>query len=373
MRPRTAFGLLLPVLALGASCVLGGFETATTTGASASVSGSSSSGVSDAGSDAQGCTHALPPDPPSMPGGAGNTTFVVAVHTIDLGDGMKVPGYDLDDRCTCEGEGRTCVPHPPSQMLCDLPNGVDNATARIVREIQTAYPTFSSAFFSMKADGGDWSLLLRVSGWNGQPDDDAIEVDLYPVAGRPSAVGNPPKWDGTDPWPVPVSSLDDGKTITLAKYKDTHGYVRGNVLYASIPTTTFRMSGGLQTMRLDITGGVITGTIQKVPAGYRVSDGVIAGRWRLSDLFKDISSYRNEKGIPICTTDFVWGTAKGVICDAPDILADVGGATLPCDALSLGFGFTADPAQIAATPKPDPMDTNPCPPGADPKNETCAP
>jgi hypothetical protein len=78
-----------------------------------------------------------------------------------------------------------------------------------------------------------------------------------------------------------------------------------------------------------------------------VENGQIAGRWNVSDLLHSLQAF-SVLGTPLCN---VPGSpyqtlAKPLICQYADImtdpLSDQMGKT--CDALSLGFGFTAEPA-----------------------------
>ncbi|MFW5741602.1 MAG: hypothetical protein ACOC1F_14725, partial [Myxococcota bacterium] len=57
---------------------------------------------------------------------------------------------------------------------------------------------------------GDWTLLLRVRGYNGLPDDDRVRLDWYiPAEFYVLQDGGkaPPAWDGSDAWPIRTTSL----------------------------------------------------------------------------------------------------------------------------------------------------------------------
>src|SRR5205807_960876 len=133
------------------------------------------------------------------------------------------------------------------------------------------------------------------------------------------------------------------------------------------PSSAFTLGGsGVSTVSVKLTGGMVTGTlIQSDAGGFAIRDGVLAARWALADIFASLSSYRDSNGAPICKGTVAYNFGKSTICGSADILSTTGGPSDPCDALSFGIGFTADPARIGAALTP----TKPaisCPDGGDP-------
>jgi len=335
-------------------------------------------GGSDAGDEGDasdgggsGCHSATYPDPPAgMDDGVSNE-IVLALRSLDFGEGAATPpGYDLDHACTCvEDAGPTCQ---SAQQHCDAPGGIDNASAQIFSLIQFAVGagTFGSASFSMKAEHGQFSLLLRVRGYNGKPDDPSVDVALFP---SPGADSSPVVWDGTDQWQVSQSSLV-GSNLNKPLYTSAGAYVSHGVLVAAIPNILAILGGTDSSISFRLTDGVITGALAQKPTGWALSGGILAARWAAPDIFATLSSYRDGNNMPICTdATLVYGTAKSAICKGLDILSDASGAaSQPCDALSLGFGFTAQQVQfgmIVAPLVPSPG----CPAATDPANDSCPP
>jgi hypothetical protein len=297
-------------------------------------------------------------------------TIVLAVHSIDLGEGeMNPPGYDLDHTCACfMGMGPSCV--SPIQH-CDFPDGVDNGASKLVQLIQIGLGAgnFGSSYFSTKADEGHWSLLIQVTGYNGMADDPQVDVAVFP---SPGLSGATPKWDGTDTWPVTASSVMNGD-ITKPVYVSMGAYVSNHVLVAALTTVPLTISGStMQTITITLSEGVFTGTLSGVGNNWEVTDGILAARWAQEDIFGALSSYRNGMGQPFCTNvPLVYSTAKTAVCNGLDILKDGAGAkSLPCDALSMGIGFKAQSALIGSVITPPPP-TPGCPPQFDPANDSC--
>jgi hypothetical protein len=367
---------ILPAIALLAalplSCALSGFErVAETTDAGVTTDASH-----DVAPDApMMCTHTSPPSPPTGTIKPGDVTFVVALHSIFMAEqaGSTPVGLDLDKTCTCEGEGPSCTAPKGTKPACDSPGGVDAAAQKLFQLIALPLGTdaFGSQFFSNGADKGLWSLLVRVTGYNGEADDDHVSVALFPVA---SSVEVPatgiPAWDGKDQWPISTTSLADGKSVSKPLYVDDNAYVSGGVLVAGIAHSEIRFAGSIESITMRLTGGQIVATLTKGPNGYALKDGILAARWALPDVFFAISSFRDNNGKAICTNGVDYAFAKQSFCNAADILSTIGTITTPCDALSLGLGFTADPANIGSV-KPPPKPIPGCPPKDDPATDHC--
>jgi hypothetical protein len=296
--------------------------------------------------------------------------IVLAVRTMDLGESSTTPpGYDLDHVCTCfEDAGPTCV---SPQQHCDAPGGVDSASAQIFTLIQFAAgaSVFGSAAFSKKLEKGLFSLLLRVRGYNGKADDPAVDVAIFP---SPGIDGNAVVWDGSDAWQVSQASLF-GVNIDKPLYESQGAYVAHGTLVAAMPNILAVLGSTDSSISLRLTDGVITGALAKDAGGWKLTGGVLAARWAQQDIFAALSSYRDGNNLPICTDAMpTYGLAKGAICKGLDILTDgSGAASQPCDALSIGFGFTAQQAQLGGI-VPPPMPSPGCPAATDPANDSCA-
>jgi hypothetical protein len=316
-----------------------------------------------------GCVSSTYPDPP---GGTDDGTdvgpIVVAVHSVDLGDtGGTVPGFDLDHTCTCiDDGGPSCVGSSMmTSLYCDVGGGVDNQFSKFIALAAVALPnSIGSSTFSTTANNGDWSLLLQIDGYNGKADDPAVTVSFLPAAG----FGSPPKWDGSDLWPVLQTAFDaSGQPL----YVSNGAYVAGHTLVATVPTVPITFAGAKSTLTLSLSGAVLVGTLGNTNNVWRLQ-ATLAARLGQKDLFAALSSYRDRTGAPLCTTSgFVYQTAKTTFCTDPDITLDSTlPPTAPCDAISFGMGVTADPAQVG--PKvPVPMPTPGCPAGTDPSDDTC--
>jgi hypothetical protein len=315
-------------------------------------------------SEASVCGSLQPPGPPAPDASGGTTSFVVALRSVDMGDKGDIPGYDLDkvDTC-CDDAGPSCV---SVKQHCDAPGGVDNEAAKIFQmfDLIDQGLNMGSSTLSQRAAAGKWTLLFQISDYNGEPDDFSVRVALFPSPGLSST----PKWDGTDSWPVSATAVGDGG-LSNPSYVSQGAYVAGGVLVAAFPQAAIEFTGGaVFTVRL--IGGVITGRLVKNGKSWELNDGVLAGRWRTSDVFASLGWLQTAGGV-LCTTNPYFPTAKAAVCQAADLLSNAADpASVPCDSVSLGMGFTAFAAQLGAITPPNAFDGG-CAPDANPATVTC--
>jgi hypothetical protein len=336
-------------------------------GSSGAGGASSGDGGPDAGPAT--CVSATYPNPPGGTDNGKNIgTFVVAIHSVNLGDiGDTVPGFDLDDTCTCiDDGGPSCVGSSTmSSLYCDVSGGVDNQFSKFIALAAVALPnSIGSSTFSASANEGHWSLLFQIDGYNGEANDPAVTVTFLPAAG----FGSTPKWDGTDLWPVLQTAFDASGT---PKYVSNGAYVADHTLVATVPSIPVKFAGAKSTITLSLSGAVLVGTLGNSNGAWRLQ-ATLAARLGVNDLFRALSSYRDENGNPVCTNSgFVYDTAKTTFCTDPDITLESNlPSTAPCDAISFGMGITADPAQVG--PKvPVPSPTMGCPAATDPLTDSC--
>jgi hypothetical protein len=369
----------------------------------------------DAGSDVDaaplGCQSISYPDPPE--GAPDNPSdaieFTGAVRTIDLGEGgdkTNPVGLNLDKFCTCLGEGPSCKdpPFATKEDHCDDKGGVDNAASRLFAALGLALPVdkFGSAFYSNKAEEGFWTLLLRVTGYNGELDDPRVTVAIYGPAGlqasSKSGMGSTdggggagasdpcqtdpdagpivetiPCWNGHDVWRVGETSVGPSKSVDEPLYFDENAYVSKGTLVASVTETTLSLGGATSYLGIKLTAGTIVGAIQAPQVdglGFRIVNGTLAARWKTADIFQTLSTFSSD-GENLCKDDEpVYSLFKERVCGFVDISSTLGGATLVCDSISFGMRFSTFPVKLGDI-GPVLGKTTTCPAEFDPANDKC--
>jgi len=360
----TAF--FAPLAALGPSCALVGFENVNATDA----------GDADATTDVDtgpACGHATVPPQPDGGTNGGTIEFTVAVRTIDLGDvafGEKAtpPALDIDGLCTCLGEKPGCV-HASTATesdYCDYDLGRDNAAAQTFYSLSNGLgmAQFSSALFSQRANDGKWSLLMRVSNYNGEPDDAQVTFSMYVAGDLQTIKGTAPAWNGSDAWPVSSQSVK-GSDVNAPVVIDNNAYVTGHVLVASAPSMQIDLLRPTDAIfRIKLIAGIIKANIVLGDGGApRLTQGLLAARWKADDLFRS--------GWLICKNEVGYNAVKSRACEMVDTGSKLAGPNEFCDALSFGMAFTAEPAMLGSLYDPLPIVTS-CTPENDPASDSCA-
>jgi hypothetical protein len=409
-RVCAAFGGL--VLAIAGACFVESFELEQGTGGGSTTTASGGSGgAGGAGGAGLACTHAIwPAAPTSTDPGNDDLDFVVVARTInfgevDLSQGPTV-GYDLDGRCTCQGEDPSCIePDWAAADHCDGPSGRDNAIAQLFHDLGAVDKDFTSAHYTASAEDGDDSFLFRVRDYNGQPNDDQVTVSMHPTEGTDDDPCNPPNaapaWDGTDLWAINAASLNvpqggaggtggaagaggvggaggqsvscglNGHDIDDPRYLDDNAYVTDGVLVASLPEVALEFTSGDDNLPVQLKAGFITGRLEQESSQWYLRDGLVVGRWTLAEFFKLIGSITNQQE-PICTDSSVYPLLKNALCQYPDITSELTGPTAPCDTLSFAVAIEAHPGQIGSV-LPAFEAQRLCPPETDPMFDDCEP
>src|SRR5258708_24140224 len=107
---------------------------------------------------------------------------------------------------------------------------------------------------------------------------------------------------------------------------------------------------------MDLRGSVIVGTLSQVGVtgggqSYNISLGTIAGRWPTSKFLQTLSAIPNnltKMSQFLCGNDIGYQYLKYRVCQVADITSDItlDNTNAPCDAVSIGFRFTAEPARL---------------------------
>jgi hypothetical protein len=395
--------LALTGLGLWASCSVydesllgggspGGTGNGATGGAAAATGGAAGGTGGDSGGTAGSggistCVSVQPPtDPPTADPGPNDVEFVVAVRTIDFGEPLETEtgtsdwrplGYDLDKQCTFGGIGNSCSATPRNDFednTDDFEGGRDNALGKLIGGVARFIKGFGTPSYNERIANGQTSLLFRVSGYNGQPNDDQVELTVF-TTDHLNALGGRsiPEWDGTDMWPIADSSLNGGE-FNDPKYRDTRAFVKNGVIVGSLQVD-LRLSIGItptvlveqvlsfvqafftaEVKQVDVAvggdggaveGGTADGGTKKL---WVFEKGNIAGRWKVNDLLHQLDQYPDPLVTtfqqPLCYNSGSYETFRDMVCSFVDIHSSLLPPTAPCDALSVGIGFEAVEAKL---------------------------
>ncbi|HVK67283.1 MAG TPA: hypothetical protein VM694_22515 [Polyangium sp.] len=316
------------------------------------------------------------PDPPAVDDVGGAEGFVVALRTIDVGKGLNdaLPGLNLDGLCSCTEDKRGCESIDPSddKGYCDDDRGHDAASYALFGALAYILNIEDmSSFLRGLAESGQWSVLLRVRGYNGASDDDQVEVGWYGSLGLTAS----PEWQGADAWSIRQEFVAPVQADPHApRFIDGTAYVTGNKLVARLPEAPLPISDGAFTaMYAALSNLVLVARIERTATGlFQLREGKIGAKLPVSELFPMLASVRDTKGNPFCKDAFFYLATRQITCRAADVLlADTTDKNTLCEALSFAMDFEADPAMLGAV-KPSPLPSAGCPVETDPALDDCS-
>jgi hypothetical protein len=271
-----------------------------------------------------------------------------AVNYGSDGGPPSVGGLDLDHACSREdGTPTSCAESPLASPHKDDGNGVDNAMGWLLANNQIQLDRVLSPNTDPRI-----TLLLRLTGYNGQANDDKVLVEVFTTAGVEPVddAGTPaePRWNGTDQWTVSCetfASCDGGSLSTqVTEVSDTTAYVSGGVLVAAnlgfLPAArSFAQQGdgGYLTALINLNDAVLVAPLKQSDAGVEIHGGILGARWPTAAMIAAIA------GVCISPDD-----SMRFVCPVADLAsqAKLDGTGSKCNALSIGMAFDAVPGTI---------------------------
>jgi len=290
-------------------------------------------------------------------------------------------GFDLDGVCTAaptcptQGEPPVSCKVQGNQIPVDGNYCRDNTFGRLEYMVETT-PEFGKRFrlgessFNCSICGGEYNFVFRVTGYNGQANDNSVRVDIYPSPGltahKPGIDCNAGGWDPglcwtrDDVWTVQrayVPSGQSGPDIGDSSLYDPGAFVRDHVLVVGLRENTVfwfpSMKASASAFPMILQEGIVTGRLVQTSTGWTVTDGMVSGRMIWTDA---LDGFRK---LGLCEGDPLFEGARLFAKTSPDLLST--GAVLPdtdCDSISVGISFIADEAQVG--PLQDVPELVPC-------------
>jgi hypothetical protein len=377
--------LALALCGTFASCFLSGYEKVeggtggggTTTAASVATATTQASSASQGGAGGEDLPRCETTETPPRPTDAPTTPELdrwFGLHVIRLGSPEQpasVPGLDLDDadtcNATCQGEPECAEPDFLSELTasqaqerCDFPGAVDNSSVYLF-DLAGSFIGATDSDLSDQADAGQWSLLLRVSEWNGGEEDGSVMVSLYstpgfqpPVEGGTSSTASgaggaepaSPAWEGSDTWAIDGRSLAETGNIDAPAFQAS-GYVSGGTIVADLGGDFY-----VGTARIPVqiaSGRLIAPLVVDDDDTASVRGAIFGGRWPVRDFLTALGALVID-GEPFCNQGSFFDNVAQRACRLVDVSVDQG--ISDCDSLSFGIGFDADPVRPGTVVEP---------------------
>jgi hypothetical protein len=353
----------------------------TEAGRSSDAGGPSDTGAHDSGTTGDAGTssdsgdssvmHAEPPAPGATnPGdGTGSVTFAISKlymgdtdrdGTLDLTNGWKSYGYDLDGKISTATSTDLCKPADgasPNNVYADGLDGIDNSFGKLVLPIFLGVAADFSSKINASIAGGKFTLMLDMQKLGTGADYNPLTTNLF---GGGDLLATP-KFDGTDQWPVLSSSLNDGATIASgSKFSFPTSYVTADTwVSGSKGNVELDLLFGSTVIPLTITNAVIS--LQLSPGHTTGTTGTIAGILNTAQFAAQVASFFGASDPSLCSGPTL-ASLTSAITQASDIMQDgTQDPTKTCDGISIGLGFDAAVVQLGAVVAPPAPQPNPCP------------
>lgn len=270
-----------------------------------------------------------------------------SLRFLDRGDAGTL-GYDLDGLCTTSSLDTRACTNAKAVDQTDLQGRcIDNAAGAILGNL---YPPSADERLLESLRHGRNGVLIRVSDWDGTPNDSSVKVALFNVVGVEGDQdgGAPATFKGQDRFIIDKDSVYNEEDV-VPKFVAPAAYVAEGVLVAPLDTFVFRIEvpnaqGTASVVFIPLSAATFIGAIARVGAsGLRMNAAQLVGRLPVVQLFKQIS------GIGVCRDSRDFEGIKAQTCAALDLPLDPAARrSAPCDALSFAMGFSISPAQLGA-------------------------
>jgi hypothetical protein len=188
-------------------------------------------------------------------------------------------------------------------------------------------------------------------------------ADYNPIMARAYAgadMGEAPKFDGTDMWPVTAESLIDSNDITSAKESFSMGYVVGNTWVSGKGDLSISLSPDGSSPPLMLHDAVITMTFDE--SHKHAANGTISGVISTDEVAASFSQLAKTFDPSFCDPQNpTLSSILAQIAQASDIMKDgTQDPSKPCDGISIGLGFEASVVQLGGVATPVPPPDDPC-------------
>jgi len=299
-------------------------------------------------------------------------------------------GFDLDGVCT---QSPTCLTNDPVESCkptglaipvdgnyCrDNTFGALEVKAAAIPQVGGKYGLNDDAFDCALCVGA-YNFLVRISDYDGRPDDSQVRVDMYASPG----LEKPLPWSCTTPsWrneicftpdmpftvrDTAVTQPQGGPTLPNAVINDPNAYVRDGYIVAQLPANTLFWFPGYNApataFPLSFVRAVVSGRITKAQDGtWTIQDGIIGGVVTEQAILQAFALI----GFCQSTEPNNYPLMQMYLHANLDILASGKvDPTVTCDSVSVGIGFTAGQATAGKLVHvPDPVPCTPKGQGGD--------
>lgn len=309
----------------------------------------------DAGVDAAACVPVPPPPTPVAGGGSALRFALSALRITDQGASPR--GLDLDCTVTDTADKSSCALDPDRSKFSAAvrdqgeATGIDNAGIAALSYLEgTARDVFPLSQIDQRVRAGDVGINFEVQDVVDLRDDDAVSVFAYPTEGLASA-SSPPcaertHYDAGRPLRRDDVWCFDGRFLTATRTESTlrsdAAWIRDGQLIAHFPRVAIPVVGTetREVFYINLQNAWMTAKIASEGTG--LSEGVLAGRWAIAEIGRQVVAAMQQGDASTCTTTEQGAGPFAALCPYRDILVDErSDPSRSCDSISVSALFEA--------------------------------
>lgn len=275
-------------------------------------------------------------------------------------NGWKQYGFNLDNRISTKTSTDLCKPTNGANTAAVYPDGnegIDNSFGKNLLPIFLGLASDMSVQYNEAIANGDFTYLFSLADTG---PGDCMTTSAFFLGDK---LGMPPKFDGSDVWPIDRRSLLDATMPTSAKCSFANTRIESKIVRGQ--------TGDEFSFVFSFFSSPVVIPIHHVRMSFELSaDGKSAIGGQIGGIIRR-EDFANEflKAAPFFDTSFCdpnSPTLQSIVTQlrqASDIMAD--GTQDPnkeCDGISIGLGFTLAPGQIGAVAPVPPPPMDPCMP-----------
>jgi hypothetical protein len=299
-----------------------------------------------------------------------------AVHTVHLGDESEGNwvnyGYDLDGKVTTASSSDVCTlysnANPKNQA--DGLGGIDNSFGENIVPLLGAVAANPSTTADSAFEAGKIGWILSVRGLSADLGQSAIGLtgEFFlgaPFGQAPNSPNSTPSFTLADVWPLDPTTVASPvgpngllavPTVSVSEFPKAY-VTNGNFVSGIAQPIELELPIGGVLVRFPVQHAIVTFSHA---TATQAGEGILAGVIATEDLVQAIQRVAGSISTSLCSTS-TFAQIKKSIEQASDILVDgTNRAGVPCNAISIGIGFSADAIhdpQYAGTNAPT---SNPC-------------
>jgi hypothetical protein len=292
---------------------------------------------------------------------------VLAIDTLDFGDVGKDTtasqklGFDVDSLVSTAQSTDLCQPAAGGSKSAIYPDGelgIDNSFGKnVLPLLLNIAPGFSASTTDSIADGAFTMMLDFVGLTAANPSPASLMTRLY----GGTDLGTPPDFDGTQCWPVAPELLKDTADITSSTVVFDKSGIVGNK-WSSGPAGTLTLTIPVEAATITLTIHAASISLDLAADRQSATGGRIGGVLDTEEFIKEVKkavfSLKGSAGCQLISLV----NAEQTIRQASDILNDgTQNTAMPCNGISIGFGFTMKPVQLGGVGPTTPPAAGTCP------------